>query len=126
MTVHCVVLDLCLPNGHGLEVIKRVRTAFQNVPIVVVTAYNFDEDDIIAAGAQDYIKKKELWPERLLKIVKLAIVRDQAEKKYHSITSNVSEMKEDIRAVKQAIEAPFSKKPPSDAVIKRPPKEGAP
>jgi len=113
VTVHCIILDLCLPDAHGLEVIRKVREAFLKIPIVVVTSYVFDEDEVISAGAQDYIKKTELWPARLLKIVKLAIVRDQAEKKYRPLASHVEELRKDFNETVKAING--GKPPPLTA-----------
>ncbi len=103
ITIHCVLLDLCLPNGHGLAVIRKLREQHPKVPIVVVTSYEFNADAVIAAGAQDYIRKTELWPARLLAMVKLAIVRDQAEKKYHTVSEAISEIKQDFTDTVKAI-----------------------
>lgn len=53
-----LVLDLGLPDGDGLELIRDVRT-WSNVPIVVLSA-RVDEADKIAAldaGADDYLTK---------------------------------------------------------------------
>lgn len=53
-----VVLDLGLPDGDGLDVIRDVRS-WSAVPIVVLSA-RVDEDDKIAAldaGADDYLTK---------------------------------------------------------------------
>ena len=53
-----LVVDLGLPDGDGLELIRDVRT-WSNVPIVVLSA-RADESDKIAAldaGADDYLTK---------------------------------------------------------------------
>ncbi len=53
-----VVLDLNLPKMSGLDVCKAIR-ATSNVPILMVTAMDSDEDEVkgLAIGADDYIKK---------------------------------------------------------------------
>ena len=53
-----LVLDLGLPDGDGLEVIRDVRT-WSNVPIVVLSARSDEGDKIAAldAGADDYLTK---------------------------------------------------------------------
>ena len=53
-----LVVDLGLPDGDGLDVIRDVRT-WSNVPIVVLSARSDESDKIAAldAGADDYLTK---------------------------------------------------------------------
>lgn len=54
-----VILDLALPGHSGLEVLAHWRQAQQQVPVLVLTAYE-GTDDCIAAldqGADDYVTK---------------------------------------------------------------------
>ena len=53
-----LVLDLGLPDGDGLDVIRDVR-GWSNVPIVVLSARTDESDKIAAldAGADDFITK---------------------------------------------------------------------
>src|SRR5665811_1224830 len=53
-----LVLDLGLPDGDGLELIRDVRS-WSNVPIVVLSARADEADKIAAldAGADDYLTK---------------------------------------------------------------------
>jgi two-component system KDP operon response regulator KdpE len=53
-----LVLDLGLPDMSGTDVLKRIRE-WSNVPIIVVTVRDSDEDKIEAldAGAHDYLTK---------------------------------------------------------------------
>lgn len=57
-TPDVILLDLELPDGHGLEVVDRVR-AWSQVPIIVVSARGRDDDKVRAldAGADDYLTK---------------------------------------------------------------------
>jgi two-component system KDP operon response regulator KdpE len=54
----CVVLDLGLPDVHGLEVLRRLR-AWTPVPVVVLTAADGEHDKVKAfqLGADDYVTK---------------------------------------------------------------------
>lgn len=53
-----LVLDLGLPDGDGIELIKMVRDAC-SIPIVVLSARTDEEDKVAAldAGANDYVTK---------------------------------------------------------------------
>ncbi|MFD1177340.1 response regulator [Paenibacillus puldeungensis] len=53
-----IVLDLGLPDMPGMEVLARIRD-WSNVPIIVLTAKDREEDKIVALdnGADDYVTK---------------------------------------------------------------------
>jgi len=59
--VSLVVLDLNMPDMHGLEVLKFVREhqAFRRIPVIVLTTRGDDtsRDAAIAAGASIYMTK---------------------------------------------------------------------
>src|SRR5258707_8267052 len=55
--VDVVLLDLTLPDAHGLETVVRVRKGAPKIPVVVLTGLD-DEDPALApmhSGAQDYL-----------------------------------------------------------------------
>lgn len=59
--VHLIVLDLNMPDMHGLEVVDFVRqhATFRKVPIIVLTTRGDDESRTaaLAAGATAYLTK---------------------------------------------------------------------
>jgi two-component system KDP operon response regulator KdpE len=57
-TPKLILLDLQLPDGNGLEVIREIR-GFSDVPVIVLSVMNAEEDKIrlLDAGADDYITK---------------------------------------------------------------------
>jgi two-component system KDP operon response regulator KdpE len=61
-----MLVDLGLPDGDGLAVIRRVR-AWSAVPIIVLSARTMEEQKIAAldAGADDYVTKPFSAPELL-------------------------------------------------------------
>ncbi len=54
-----IVLDLGLPDGDGIELIKDVRASGSKTPIVVVSArsHEVEKVDALMAGADDYLTK---------------------------------------------------------------------
>jgi len=65
-----VILDLMLPRLSGLEVLARLNDdeRLRNVPVVVITAWNETREDVLAAGAADFVTKP-FDPERLREVV---------------------------------------------------------
>ncbi len=59
------VLDLGLPMVDGLTVLKRVRAARPNLPMLVLTAFDGLDDRVagLNAGADDYLTKPFDFPE---------------------------------------------------------------
>jgi len=75
-----VLLDLELPDSSGLGTVDAVREVEGGAAIVVLTSLQ-DEDTALAAlsrGAQDYLLKRELDPERLSRALRYAVERKTA------------------------------------------------
>ena len=64
-----LIVDLGLPDGDGLDVIRRVR-AWSPVPIIVLSARTMEEQKVAAldAGADDYVAKPFGSPELLARV----------------------------------------------------------
>ncbi len=84
-----IMLDLGLPDMDGNEIIKEIRNVSQ-IPILVVSAREFDNDKISAldAGANDYVTKPFSMGELLarVRVMERFIVREnfiQPESIYH-------------------------------------------
>jgi len=54
-----VILDLMLPRVGGLEVLAELRAdeKLRHVPVLVITAWNETREDVLAAGAADFVAK---------------------------------------------------------------------
>jgi CheY-like chemotaxis protein len=54
-----VILDLMLPRLGGLEVLAHFQADDQlrSVPVLVITAWNETREDVLAAGASDFVTK---------------------------------------------------------------------
>lgn len=75
--VDVILLDLKLPDGHGLGALRRARAAAPGVPLVVLTAL---DDDLLAAqalqeGAQEYLVKGQIETRSLLRALHYASER---------------------------------------------------
>ena len=55
----CVLLDLTLPDGSGMDLLRRWRAAGSSLPIIVITARTALEDrlDGLDQGADDFVVK---------------------------------------------------------------------
>ena len=55
----CIVVDITLPDGSGLEIIKQLKEIRSSAGIIIVSAKNALDDKIngLAIGADDYLPK---------------------------------------------------------------------
>lgn len=58
-TYNLILLDLMLPDGHGLSFLKKLRNAGDTTPVIILTAKDQVSDRIagLNAGADDYLVK---------------------------------------------------------------------
>jgi two-component system, cell cycle sensor histidine kinase and response regulator CckA len=77
-----VLLDLGLPDSHGLASLKSLIKDYPNLPIVVLTEDNDGKlaKDAIRLGAQDYLIKPVMMEGMLERTLRFAIERKQFEK----------------------------------------------
>ncbi|PIG93629.1 response regulator transcription factor [Gloeocapsopsis sp. IPPAS B-1203] len=54
-----MLLDLVLPGKHGLQVLEEIRDRGEQLPIIILTAFDDVQDKVagLEAGADDYITK---------------------------------------------------------------------
>ncbi len=73
-----VILDIMMPKLDGLEVIRRMRLAKNNTPVLFLTAKDSIDDRVtgLDAGAQDYLIKPFAFDELLARI--RVIIRNRA------------------------------------------------
>ena len=79
--VQLILLDLSLPDSHGLETVMRVRAHAPHTPIVVLTG--LDDESLalksLELGAQDYLVKGSLDGRLLGRTIRYAIERQRSE-----------------------------------------------
>jgi len=80
-SVDVILLDLGLPDVHGLEAVRRAHIAAPRVPLVVLTG--LDDESLatqaLQEGAQDYLIKGQIETQGLLRAIRYAIDRGIAD-----------------------------------------------
>jgi len=96
-----ILLDLSLPDGHGLDTIDRVCTLAPHVPILVLTGLD-DESLAIKAvqeGAQDYLVKGQMNSNLLVRALRYGIERKRAEEALRSSEKEAKRLAEESAIV---------------------------
>jgi sigma-B regulation protein RsbU (phosphoserine phosphatase) len=79
--IDVILLDLSLPDSHGLETFLKLYARCPHVPIVVLSS--FDDEQLamkaVHAGAQDYLVKGQIGEQLLVRSVRYAIERSGRE-----------------------------------------------
>jgi DNA-binding response OmpR family regulator len=63
-----LVLDWTLPDADGVDLVRRVRAAGEQVPVLMLTGRDHPDDVVAAleAGADDFVAKRDLEPSVLV------------------------------------------------------------
>ena len=88
-----ILLDLTLPDSQGLDSLQPLMECDANLPIVVLTNTNDNELAIEAVrqGAQDYLVKRQVNDESLLRSLRYAIERKQTLESLHTLNQTLKE-----------------------------------
>ena len=75
--VDIIVLDLGLPDAHGLEAVRWAHASAPRIPLVVLTALDDEEmaAQALQEGAQDYLIKGQIENRALPRALRHAIER---------------------------------------------------
>jgi len=78
-TIHAVLLDLSLPDCHGLDSIGQLHAVAPYLPIVMLTGRDDTQVAVqaVAKGAQDYLVKGQITTPLLTRAIRYAIERTQ-------------------------------------------------
>ncbi|MGA2797975.1 MAG: response regulator [Thermoguttaceae bacterium] len=79
-TCNVVLLDLGLPDSHGIDTLVLMRAQAPAVPIVVLTGFQDESlgDQALKEGAQDYLVKGQVDSKLLARSMRYAIARKAA------------------------------------------------
>lgn len=69
-TPDCVLLDLALPDGYGIDLLRRWRARDNPVPVIVITARTALEDRLagLDSGADDFLVKPFVMAELISRL----------------------------------------------------------
>ena len=69
----CILLDLMLPGGSGLDILRRIKEESPETGVIIVSAKNSLEDKVegLKIGADDYLPKPFHLPELSMRIFAL-------------------------------------------------------
>src|SRR5947207_9845746 len=101
--VGMVLLDLSLPDSHGLETFERVHRQARGVPVIVMSGLD-DQTVAVQAvheGAQDYLVKGQVSGQLLVRAMRYAIERKRTAEQLASYA-------EELRKRNTQMEADFS------------------
>ena len=106
-----VLLDMGLPDGHGLDTVRRAHRAATNVPMIVLTGL---DDEALAAeamkeGAQDYLIKGQIENRALPRALRHAIERHRMQTETDLIRTQQIQFKDQFLShVSHELRSPLS------------------
>ena len=109
--VDIVLLDMGLPDGHGLDTVRREHAAAPAVPLIVLTGL---DDEVIAAGAmkegaQDYLIKGQIENRALPRALRHAIERHRMQAETDLIRTHQLQFKDEFLShVSHELRSPLS------------------
>lgn len=85
---HLWILDIMLPDIDGYQLIREIKTATPEIPVIFISARDADIDRVLGLelGSDDYISKPFLPRELVIRVQKL-LSRTYSEKEKNPLTS---------------------------------------
>ena len=96
--VDITLLDMGLPDGHGLETVRRAHAAAPGVPLIILTGLDDEElaADAMTQGAQDYMIKGQIESRALPRALRHAIERHRMQTETDLIRTHQMEFKDEF------------------------------
>jgi len=96
--IDIVLLDLGLPDGHGLDTVRRAHAIAPDVPLIVLTGL---DDELLATeamkeGAQDYLIKGEIGNRALPRALRHSIERQRMQSETDLIRAHQMQFKDEF------------------------------
>ncbi len=99
--VDLALVDLSLPDSHGLETFRKMADGYPALPQILLTGLNDRETAIQAVreGAQDYLLKGEVDEHVLLRAIDYAIERKRIQAELEAANSRLRKNAEDLHSI---------------------------
>ena len=96
-----ILLDLSLPDAHGVETVLQVQEEASHLPIVVLTGLENEEvaAEALRKGAEDYLVKGKVDGNLLVRSIRYAIERKRAEGELQENLRRLKALQEIERAI---------------------------
>ena len=108
-TPDCVLLDLHLPDAHGIAAIRTLDAACPHTAVVVLTglAESTAGAQAVANGAQDYLVKGQVTPDLLARVIRYAVHRELADRAAVELRENRLHASENARLERGLLPTPL-------------------
>jgi signal transduction histidine kinase len=96
--VDIVLLDLGLPDAHGLDTVRRARAVAPDVPIIVLTGLDDEAHaaEAMKEGAQDYLIKGQIENRALPRALRHAIERHRMQAETDLVRTQQLQLKDEF------------------------------
>lgn len=100
-----ILLDLSLPDSHGLQSLEQLEKEVPSVPVVILTGTN---DETLATqavnqGAQDYLVKGQITQEVLVRSIRYAIERQRTDEALRLRTLELEQSNQELNRQAQQL-----------------------
>jgi serine phosphatase RsbU (regulator of sigma subunit) len=111
--VDCVLLDLDLPDAHGLAALHKLKADRADLSVLVLTGFDDERRgvDAVAAGAQDYLVKGQIDGQGLARAVRYAVERRRADEARQQLEVARLHAEENARLERGLLPAPLVSDP---------------
>ncbi|GAA2888049.1 fused response regulator/phosphatase [Actinoplanes cyaneus] len=105
----CVLLDLHLPDGQGLDALRQVLQRWPNTAVLVLTGLNdaATGSAAVAAGAQDYLVKDQVDAAVLARTIRYAVQRKRVQSAERTLRDSRLQADENTRLQRGLLPTPL-------------------
>src|ERR1700680_1992361 len=96
--VDIILLDMGLPDGHGLDTVRRAHAVAPGIPVIVLTGLDDEAlaGEALKEGAQDYLMKGQIENRALPRALRHAIERHRMQAETDLIRTNQMQFKDEF------------------------------